>query len=133
MYLLAVPKFPPGPQEVPSYSSTVFTATVVYPPIPSPAVCVPAPAKSNLAVPIFPPPAQVEPLYSSVAFELGGVNPPNANPSVCVPVPDNLLLAVPIFPPLAHAAAVMILDEIFHSSVLPTIVGVAPPKPNAAV
>jgi hypothetical protein len=67
-----VPKFPPGPQEVPLYSSVLANPAPALPPNAKPAVCVPAPPSLLLAVAKAPPAVQELPLYSSVAVESGG-------------------------------------------------------------
>jgi hypothetical protein len=66
---LAVPKFPPAVQLVPSYSSVAFVVGLppdINPPNAKPTVCVPAPARLDLAVAKFPPAVQLVPSYSSV-------------------------------------------------------------------
>jgi len=83
------------------------------PPIASPAVCVPDPAKKLLAVIKSPPVDHDVPLYSSVDARVPSGNcvyPPKAKPAFCVPAPANLNLAVINAPPVDH-------DEPLYSSV----------------
>ena len=66
----------------------------------------------------------------STAF---GEKPPKATIAVCTPHPDIYLLESTIAPPLAHAAPVIVFNDILYSSVKSLIAGNPPPIAKPAV